>query len=344
MIGNNDRQQNGNELRELASAYRNLTRKDEAKYTLQINYKNTTDYDRIEFDDLDSLKAAYEEEVARAVEQGRDDIRRIGAYAQEPNERGWNVGVWKAQVLARDIQAMREQKASEAQPEEVAVFVGREDGQQARVMVPDVGEDVWTCILKAYPAAYDLIDEGRILVDDGAGYEWDESFGPGEDEALAMWLAQGVQHYSGGLDASDATIEADRREGTATVTWDGEDGLVLSQDIDLNEGDMERIVLGADPVAEGWEDGLGRAVCRENASGDVPEGLWADVMATASWEPWDQGDSYDEQVQLGAWKGHRVEAVYRIPDPEAFEAALREDEDGAYLDALKSLRVVGWSE
>ena len=147
----------------------------------------------------------------------------------------------------------------------VAVFVGREDGEQARVMVPDVGEDVWTCILKAYPAAYDLMDEGRILVDDGAGYEWDASFGPGEDEALAQWLAQGVQHYSGGLDGSDAVIEADRREGMAFVTWDGEDGPV-SQTINLNPGDFEKIVLGADPVAEGWEDGIGRQVCKANAS------------------------------------------------------------------------------
>lgn len=192
MIGNNDRQQNGNELRELASAYRNLTRKDEAKYTLQINYKNTISCDRMEFGCLDDLKAAYEEEVARAVEQGRDDIRRIGAFAQEPNERGWNVGVWKAQVLAADIQALREQKASEAQPEQVAVLVEREDGQQARVMVPDVGEDVWTCILKAYPTAYDLIDEGRVLVDDGAGYGFDETFRPGEDAGLAAWLKDGL--------------------------------------------------------------------------------------------------------------------------------------------------------
>ncbi len=221
----------------------------------------------------------------------------------------------------------------------VAVFVEREDGQQAKVMVPDVGEDVWTCILKTYPAAYDLMDEGRILVDDGAGYEWDVEYGPGEDEALAQWLAEGVQHYCGGLDDSDATIEADRREGVATVTW-AADGIELSQDIDLNEGDFEKIVLGADPVAEGWEDGLGRVVCKENASGDIPEGLWADVMEGASWEPWDQGDSYDEQVQPGTWKGHRIEAVYRIPDPEVFEAALREDELAAYLDALVSVRFV----
>ena len=192
MIGNNGRQQNENELRELASAYRNLVRKDEAKYTLQINYKNTTFGDISEHDCLDDLKAAYEEEVARAVEQGREDIRRIGAYAQEPNERGWNVCVWKAQALAADLQALREQREAQAEPEQVAVFVEREDGQQARVMVPDVGEDVWTCILEAYPKAYDLIDEGRILVDDGAGYGFDETFRPGEDAGLAAWLKEGL--------------------------------------------------------------------------------------------------------------------------------------------------------
>ena len=231
----------------------------------------------------------------------------------------------------------------EGQARSVA-HVEREDGEVASLQMSyvDEGEDIWTAIGRIYPKSCDLMDEASLLPDDR---QWsaDEHFCTGEDSELAMWLAKGVQHYSGALDESDATIEADRREGVATVTW-AADGLVLSQDIDLNEGDMERIVLGADPVAEGWEDGLGRAVCAENASGDVPEGMWADVMAGASWEPWDQGDSYDEQVQPGTWKGRRVEAVYRIPDPEAFEAALREDEDGAYLDALKSLRVVGWSE
>lgn len=74
----------------------------------------------------------------------------------------------------------------------VNVFVRREDGEQARVMVPDVGEDVWTCILSAYPRAYDLMDEDRILVDDGAGYEWDESFGVGQDRELAAWLKEGL--------------------------------------------------------------------------------------------------------------------------------------------------------
>lgn len=330
------------ELRELARAYRNLVRKDEERHTLMIRYRGESCSSVIEYDDVESLKAGYEEEVARAVALG-SDIAWIAACAAEPDDRGHNRTVWEARVTGADIQALREQREAQAEPEQVAVFVEREDGQQAKVMVPDVGEDVWTCILKAYPTAYDLIGEGRILVDDGAGYGYDASFVPGEDEALAQWLAEGVQHYSGGLDGSDATIEADRREGVATVTW-AADGLVLSQDIDLGEGDMERIVLGADPVAEGWEDGLGRVVCRENASGDVPEGMWADVMAAASWEPWDQGDSCDEQVQLGTWRGRRVEAVYRIPDPEAFEEALREDEDGAYLDSLKSLRVVGWSE
>lgn len=77
--------------------------------------------------------------------------------------------------------------------ETVAVFVERDDGCQARVMVPDVGEDVWACILKAYPRSFDLIGEDRIVVDDGAGYSWSASFGPGEDAELAVWLKEGEQ-------------------------------------------------------------------------------------------------------------------------------------------------------
>lgn len=191
----------------------------------------------------------------------RDIVAKVGERVQAVLDAQAPVEV----VVEVCAQAEAQADVEEAEaPAEVAVLVEREDGQQARVMVPDAGEDVWACILEAYPTAYDLIDEGRILVDDGAGYGYDASFGPGEDEALAMWLAEGVQHYCGGLDESDATIEADRREGMAVVTWDGEDGPV-SQAINLNEGDMEKIVLGADPVAEGWEDGIGRQVCKANA-------------------------------------------------------------------------------
>lgn len=60
---------------------------------------------------------------------------------------------------------------------------------------------------------------------------------------------------------SGATIEADRSDGIATVTWP--DGAI--QTISLNQGDFELLALGADPEAEGWEDGMGNVVCRENA-------------------------------------------------------------------------------
>jgi len=50
--------------------------------------------------------------------------------------------------------------------------------------------------------------------------------------------------------------------GFAEVRW--EDGGV--QVIALNEGDEEKILNGADPVKEGWEDGAGLLVCHDNAS------------------------------------------------------------------------------
>lgn len=52
-------------------------------------------------------------------------------------------------------------------------------------------------------------------------------------------------------------------ENTALITW--EDGIELY--LALNEGDADLIREGADPVAEGWEDGLGNTVCYENARG-----------------------------------------------------------------------------
>lgn len=50
----------------------------------------------------------------------------------------------------------------------------------------------------------------------------------------------------------------------ATVTWD--DG--AEQMIVLNIGDRDLLEQGHDPVAEGWEDGCGNAVCRANATID----------------------------------------------------------------------------
>lgn len=50
-------------------------------------------------------------------------------------------------------------------------------------------------------------------------------------------------------------------ENTALITW--EDGREMT--IALNEGDADLIREGADPVAEGWEDGLGNTVCYENS-------------------------------------------------------------------------------
>ena len=121
------------------------------------------------------VEAAVPAPAEEAAEVPAEDVEAMTAWA----------------VVEVSAQAEAEAPVEEAEARIVAVFVEREDGRQARVMVPDVGEDVWTCILEAYPRSYDLMDEGRTVVDDGAGYSWDASFVPGEDAELAVWLKEG---------------------------------------------------------------------------------------------------------------------------------------------------------
>lgn len=47
--------------------------------------------------------------------------------------------------------------------------------------------------------------------------------------------------------------------GLATVEWSSDSG-IRRQTIVLNEGDYDLLADGADPVAEGWEDGQGHPV------------------------------------------------------------------------------------
>ena len=121
---------------------------------------------------------------------------------------------------------------------------------------------MWGAVAKAYPLSYGLIDEHMVLPND-TDYEWDEKFGPGEDKTLANWIVGYIDTYDGEL-ADGASIHADLIDGYAAVTWT-EDGREFVQFISLNPGDFEEIVLGADPVADGWEDGCGKLVCRANA-------------------------------------------------------------------------------
>ena len=72
----------------------------------------------------------------------------------------------------------------------IVVLVARKtDGKTARVDVPDMGEDLWTCIGAAYPRSYDVMDESMVTPTEHAE-SWDERFRPGEDPELAAWLQE----------------------------------------------------------------------------------------------------------------------------------------------------------
>lgn len=150
-------------------------------------------------------------------------------------------------------------------------YITRPDGEIAKVEIPLIEEDdIWFNIWKAYPQAFDLMDDNAVLPDDGTEYRWDERFGPEQDDdgALALWYAEGIQVFGTTLaDDNDCivTVLARRREGTADVRWRAKDGTRYHQTIVLNDGDFEAIALGSDPVADKWEDGNGNLVCYDNA-------------------------------------------------------------------------------
>lgn len=142
------------------------------------------------------------------------------------------------------------------------VYIERADGRLARIVLPDEEyEGVWEAIECIYPTSYELIDVDMVLPSDGE-YSWDISLEPGNDELLTAWLLGG-DTYDGEL-ADGAHIHADRREGIAAVIWT-QDGREYVQTIYMNSLDYSAIAMGADPIAEHWEDGCGRTVCRANA-------------------------------------------------------------------------------
>ena len=105
------------------------------------------------------------------------------------------------------------------------------------------------------------------LLPDDREYAPDVRFALGDDDGLAVWLAE--TFYSCGYVRRalrpGVVVEARRSDGIAVVTWTVDGQARRVQTIALNRGDFERIAVGHDPEAEQWEDGNGNLVCVENA-------------------------------------------------------------------------------
>ena len=69
----------------------------------------------------------------------------------------------------------------------------------------------------------------------------------------------------------------------------------------------------------------------------IPERLWGVVLSEADLDVWGEGRDMAHPIQPGRWKGRRIEIEYYIPDADAFDSALQEDEDRAYLEAVESI-------
>ena len=61
-------------------------------------------------------------------------------------------------------------------------------------------------------------------------------------------------------------LRASKWLGLTTVEWSSDSG-IRWQTIVLNEGDYDLLQDGADPVADGWEDGQGHPVSYDYAEG-----------------------------------------------------------------------------
>ena len=260
-------------MREAASAARNAAGESEELTVVTLRRGET----------MVETRVCTEENVmgmlGRFVEEVRDPASdMILACAYRTAKAGLTVSqeclgcAWKESdrsALGRFRKAMSGRNLAEIEDdaETAVVWVEREDGQVAKVLVPAADEDFWCCIDRAFPRSWELMDEGMAWPDGQDGRTmatWDASFGPGEDEELATWLAEAMTEYHGALDDQDATVDAVRSEGIAVVTWIA-DGREARQTIALNPGDFEKLAVGHDPVAEQWEDGCGNLVCIENA-------------------------------------------------------------------------------
>ena len=219
---------------------------------------------------VEGLRGCREEMVEAALE-GRDPVR-IWLAGEEP--------AWTLET----------------------VWVFRSDGKMAKVLLGCYsGEDFWTAMEREVPESWGHVEDEAFETASQVEYRsWDALFRPGEDGRLAAWLQAPCERR---LECG-ATVSADRLEGVATVTW-RDDGGECSQRIYLNPGDYERIESGADPVAEGWEDGLGNLVCKDNARAPYAvvetwrNGIMDGRPETVTWHPTEDRAMRDAESKAG---------------------------------------------
>lgn len=186
-------------MREAASAARNAAGESEELKVVTLRRGET----------MVEIRVCAEENVMdmldRFVEEVRDPASdMILACAYRTAKAGLTVSqeclgcAWKESdrpALGRFRKAMSGRNLAEEDDAETAVvWVEREDGQVAKVLVPAADEDVWYCIDRAFPRSWELMDEGMAWPDGQDGRTmatWGASFGPGEDAELAVWLKEG---------------------------------------------------------------------------------------------------------------------------------------------------------
>lgn len=189
-----------------------------------------------------------------------DDLDRYDAeeLSEAPKDPQWGIQwdqsevfAWLKEGLARSV-----------------AYIERDDGRIAAIgLAWEPDDDAWTAIGRCYPTAEEMMGEDVQLLPDDREYAPDVRFALGDDDGLAVWLAE--TFYSCGYVRRalrpGVVVEARRSDGIAVVTWTVDGQARRVQTIALNRGDFERIAVGHDPEAEQWEDGNGNLVCVENA-------------------------------------------------------------------------------
>ncbi len=217
-------------------------------------------------------------------------------------------------------------------------YFERKDGLIAKVLLPMMDEDdVWFALEREYPLAWEIADEGMLI----PGYvdvrAWDESFEPGEDEALAAWLAEGPAPF--------AVVDIKGEDAAVWVTPCGtEEDAVLEarrQWESLTVGEQSRRhIVAVETLGRPAEDLAGEIVWDSDFVGSISGEFFDEILRDADLLEWDVGDHDGQMVQDGVWQDRHIRIVYELPE-DFDQICTHENQDGILRDAVADIE---WRE
>lgn len=149
------------------------------------------------------------------------------------------------------------------------VYIERYDNKIARLVMTDNGSDTWDNLMESFPESYDHIQEKMIIPGYMRPESWDKTFEPDDDLELAVWIlgCEGDTINDGTVGPMSYHAQLDNNvSGRMWVDWGKNgDGTHLMQHVAIDIDDLRRLILGHDPIAEGWKDEDGNPLAPGNA-------------------------------------------------------------------------------